>query len=122
MNQGKPFDMGSPDMTPLKAMSHASDPQTSKGAAEHHYLSGQRAKNATLVLRLLERHPDLTAVELWEAACQAEQLQLKEMQEIRRRLTELAWDKMAAPGDARICRVRGTRQATWSAVAQTRNG
>jgi hypothetical protein len=114
--QGKLFDMGSPDMTPLKAMSHTNDPQTSKDAAQHHYATGQRAKNATLVLRLLERHPGLTAVELWEAATVAEQLQLKEMQEIRRRLTELAADKLAAPGDARICRVRGTRQATWNAA------
>ncbi len=94
-------------------MSHAHDPETSKQAAQLHLKTGRRIVNAGIVYGLVNRFPRSTAIELWTNASANEQATLKEPQEVRRRLTDLLRWGRVQQGDARPCKVRGTRQVTW---------
>ncbi len=96
-------------------MSHASDPPTSAEAARNHAESGRRDAHAALVLDLVRRHPGSTAVELWGLATDAERGQLVEMQEIRRRCTDLLARCLVRQGPARDCSVKGTSMVVWFA-------
>lgn len=103
-------------------LSHAHDPLTSHEAADRHERSGARQRNADLVRQLAAANPGLTAIECWEAASQEVKAILKEPQEVRRRLTDLARNGAVQQGPARGCRVRGTRQVTWELVVRKTQG
>lgn len=109
--QGKLFDLGHPDMPPIF---HTEDPPTSQAAADRHAKSGARQHNAAIVLRLVREFPGRTATELWQAASEADQTRLVEMQEVRRRLTDLAHAGKVVQGAERVCAVRGSRMVTWA--------
>jgi hypothetical protein len=66
-----------------------------------------------LVLGLVIRHPAKTACELWALATAEEKALLGEMQEIRRRLTDLHHMEDVRQTPARTCTVKGTTQTTW---------
>jgi hypothetical protein len=100
----------------LNPVAHTADPPTSAEAAARVTASGRRAAHARLVLALVRRHPGSTAVELWAAANAGEQADLGEMQEVRRRLTDLLHAGRVRQGDARACRVRKSKMVTWSAA------
>jgi len=102
------FDLPDPPST------HAHDPDTSREAIDNHEANGARARNQRLVLFLVKDHPGLTAVELWSVASDAIKADLKEMQEIRRRLVDLQAKGLVNPGPSRKCNVRGTKQTTWT--------
>ncbi len=95
---------------------HADDPETSHAAAALMDRTGARQRHARMVLELVKQHPGMTAVELWEVAGESLQASLGEMQEVRRRLTDLKRNGHVRDGEARVCRVRGTKQMTWKAV------
>lgn len=109
--QGSLFD-GAEILDP-KGMSHRGDPQTSVEAAARHVANGRFARHLELVYGLVERLPGHTAIELWHMASSAEQAQLAEPQEVRRRLTDLLALKRVRQDEPRHCRYRGTRQVTW---------
>ena len=102
-----------PDLFDLLALSHRDDPATSREAAERHVASGRRERHAEIVLGLVQRFPAATAIELWYLATDAERAELKEPQEIRRRLVCLRKRGLVRRGPARHCTVRGTSQVTW---------
>lgn len=120
------LNMFAPDPIPPHAQhgrtvptTHTHDPETSRQADAHHRESGKRDRHRVLVLALVIRHPDSTACELWHYATPEEREILGEMQEVRRRLTDLSQDPW---GDvfrmpARPCRIKGTNQSTWRAIA-----
>ena len=95
---------------------HTSDPVTSHQADEHHRASGKRDRHRVLVLGLVIRHPGKTACELWSLATPEEKSLLGEMQEVRRRLTDLHHMMDVKQTPARTCTVKGTTQTTWTAV------
>lgn len=92
---------------------HNVDPDTSREALDAHENSGARARNQRLVLFLVKDHPSLTAVELWNVASDSIKVELKEMQEVRRRLCDLESKGLVQKGKPRKCGVRGTTQSTW---------
>lgn len=92
---------------------HTDDPDSSREALDVHESSGQRAHNQRLVYSLVKSLSGSTAVELWANAPEHVQGQLKEMQEIRRRLCDLERKGLVQKGPIRPCRVRGTKQVTW---------
>lgn len=98
--------------------SHRDDPESSKAAAKQHAESGNCHRNADLVLAILRRIPGSTAVELWELCEQPERDALKEMQEVRRRLSDMADVKIGRVKvtGQRKCRFRGTLQSTYEAT------
>ncbi len=100
----------------MNPRSHSHDPITSHEAESRHTASGRRQRNADLVYDLATKHPASTAIELWDSAGAEIQSALKEPQEVRRRLTDLASVGRVQQGPPRVCRVRGTRQVTWSPV------
>jgi hypothetical protein len=93
---------------------HTADPATSHEAAEQHTVSGRRAKHAAIVLELVRGNPGLTAVELWYVSERRQELH--EMQEVRRRLTDLLDAGKVRQGAARRCAWRGTSMVTWYAA------
>lgn len=93
--------------------SHTYDPPTSSQALANHEANGKRKRHANLVLWLVLTNPGQTAVELWELAPKDIQDELAEMQEVRRRLTDLQHAGLVRQSVARRCRVRGTSQVTW---------
>ena len=92
---------------------HTHDPETSHQADNHHRDSGKRDRHRVLVLGLVIRHPGKTACELWALATPEEKALLGEMQEVRRRLTDLHHMTDVKQGNARTCTVKGTTQTTW---------
>jgi hypothetical protein len=107
------------DAVPTNPIAHTDDPATSHEAGERVTLSGRRGAHARMVLALVRAHPGLTAIELWAiAASEAEQRELREPQEVRRRCTDLLHSGEVRQGEARRCSVRGSRMVTWYA-AQT---
>lgn len=97
-------------------IAHAADPQSSHEAAEKHTASGKRARHAEIVLALVKKFPGQTALELWDDATVEQQDELKEYQEIRRRLTDLEKANLIRQGPTRRCSVRFTPMLTWEAV------
>lgn len=92
---------------------HTNDPMTSYEALRKHEAQGKRGRHQSLVLRLIRDHPGLTACELWEVASDAIRAELHELQEVRRRCTDLLARGEIVQGAPRHCRVRGSRQVTW---------
>lgn len=90
-------------------IAHTNDPTTSHLAADKITKSGKRVKHADIVLDLVQRFPDSTAVEL------VEQGSLREYQ-VRRRLTDLMHAGKVVRGAGRECRVRGSQMVTWRAA------
>lgn len=97
-------------------ISHKQDPSSSAIAAEQLTSSGRRARGCRLVLNILKRNPGCTAVELWDLATAAERSELREMQRVRQRLTDLLHAGLAMQGPQRACRVRGSTMVTWKAA------
>jgi hypothetical protein len=95
-------------------ISRTNDPATSAEAAALVTASGARARQAEAVLALVAASPGLTAVEL--VASQAGPPALDRYQ-ISRRLADLESAGRVRKGDARACRVHGTRMVTWVATA-----
>jgi hypothetical protein len=113
----------SPDQRPrwdfTAPMSHTNDPASSREAAQKHAASGRHLSNIELVHRLVQRHPRKTACELWALATEAERGQLKEYQELRKRLSDLSGkpEPLVRRGKMRDCTVKpGSRQCEWEAV------
>ena len=99
---------------------HTNDPPTSREAAVSHASSGRRAKHAKLVLALVMAHPGRTAVELYHHATADVKAELKEMQEVRRRLTDLQAAGLVRQGGQRKCSVKKTTQVIWFPEQQTK--
>lgn len=97
-------------------VAHDADPMTSHEAATNHTTSGNRKRCCVVVLGLVQRHPGLTCCELWEAATEAEQTTLREMQRVRQRMVDLERNGLVRKGPPRKCAVRGTSQRTWNAT------
>ena len=95
---------------------HTHDPATSHQADKEHRASGKRDRHRVLVLGLVIRHPDCTACELWQLATPEEKTLLGEMQEVRRRLTDLLHMMDVKQTASRTCTVKGTTQTTWDVV------
>lgn len=94
-------------------IAHANDPATSHAAADAVTRSGRRDRHCQLVLDLVRRHPGRTAVELWSMADLDAREELAELQEVRRRLTDLAATGRVVRGPSRNCGVRGSLMVTW---------
>ena len=75
-----------------------------------------RDHHKVLVLGLVIRHPGQTAAELWAVATKEERACLNELQEVRRRLTDLLNDGDVIQSEkTRQCNIRGTSMHTWTA-------
>lgn len=92
---------------------HTSDPDTSRQALVEHEDSGRRKANQMIVQMLVLRYPRSTACELWDAANDDTKAKLVELQEIRRRLTDLLQTGKVRQLDARKCSVKGSKQVVW---------
>lgn len=97
-------------------IAHTGDPDTSHEAAARVTAVGTRSRHTALVLAMVKRHPWLTAAELWARATPTEAEELGELQECRRRLTDLEAKGLVFHSAPRLCSVRGTRMVTWRAV------
>lgn len=96
-----------------KPISHECDPTSSHVAAEQHTGSGRRNRNAQLVLDLVWLcGGGLTCCEMWDRASLDTREQLKEMQEIRRRCSDMLGVHVKQ-GPARKCSIKGTKQVVW---------
>ncbi len=95
-------------------IAHTGDPETSHEAADKHEQSGRRDAHCRVVLAMVRRHPGATACELWELS--DAKGELNEMQEVRRRLTDLLHRRAVRQGEARPCMVRGSKMVTWYAI------
>lgn len=92
------------------------DPATSAEAEARHTASGARQAHCNRVLALVRNRPGSTSVELWQA--QAWQPGCLDRHEVSRRLADLRHKGQVRQGDARECRVNGTRMVTWIEVGQ----
>ncbi len=95
---------------------HSGDPSSSSEAAASIEASGARERHAEIVLAMVRAMPGLTAVELWEAASKADRAELREMQRVRQRLTDLLHVGLVRQGDSRLCAVRNTKMVVWEPV------
>jgi hypothetical protein len=95
---------------------HVGDPDTSLDALNEHEASGRRDLHKMIVMGLVLRYPLKTACELFELTTPDERTELKEMQEVRRRLVDLAATGLVHQRDPRVCAVRGTKMVVWEAV------
>ena len=95
--------------------SHHHDPESSRIAARQHVASGRHAKHMTIVLALVAQYPGRTANELWELATAQQQAELKEPQEVRRRLSGAyhSLPRRVQQGPRRACAVKGTNMVSW---------
>lgn len=91
--------------------SHHHDPATSKLAAKSH--SRQAQGNAAIVLELVRRFPGKTAAELFAVAGDADRATLRELHEVRHRLSDLRRKGLVVAAGARACEVRGNASVTW---------
>jgi hypothetical protein len=91
------------------------NPATSSIAARRIAKSGKRVKNAAIVERLVVRSPGLTAHELWYSATPEEQADLREVETVKKRLSDLASAGVAliVRGQPRECSIRQTMMTTW---------
>lgn len=95
--------------------SHHHDPESSRIAAKQHNASGKLGAHTLIVLALVKHHPGLTANELWEECDQFDCAELKEPQEVRRRLSGAYHNvpRLVEQGPRRTCSVKGTNMVTW---------
>ncbi len=96
----------------------ATCPESSAIAAASIEASGARARHAEIVLALVREMPGRTAVELYEAASKGDRLELREMQRVRQRLTDLLHVGLVRQGASRLCGVRKTKMVTWWATVE----
>jgi len=98
---------------------HTGDPSSSSDAAHAHVTSGAQAKHAIMVLSMVAARPGCTAVELWTKATAKQQKELRELQEVRRRLTDLHHAGYVRQGVIRSCTVRKDRRMVpWFVITQ----
>lgn len=97
----------------LETLSHTNDPTSSADAIHEHARKGKLTGNKLLVLALVRLHPFSTANELWELATPEERKTLSEVQEVRRRLTDLFAFGLVNRTAPRACRVKGNTMVTW---------
>ncbi len=95
--------------------SHTHDPPTSREAEEKITESGTRERHSAIVLELVRRFPGRTAIELQH---QQSGLNWLDEYQIRRRLVDLKAANLVKQGEARACRIRGTKMVTWTVVEQ----
>ena len=95
-------------------MARATDPETSRIAANEQIVSGRRERHAAIILEWVKRWPGSTAVELVASAM----LDHKGISrhEVSRRLPELESAGLVRRGDSRNCSFSGTKQLTWFPV------
>ncbi len=74
---------------------------------------GKLYTNAAMVLRLVQLHPNCTANEIWSQCSDGVRVDLKEPQEIRRRLNDLKRRRLVKRVNHRKCNVKGTLMGTW---------
>jgi len=98
----------------MKPLAANYDPESSHEAAERITASGKRERHCELVYSLVCLWPGKTAVELWELASPCFKEELKEMQRVRQRLSDMS-DIRVMQGPARKCSIRGTKQVVWFA-------
>ena len=87
-----------------------SDPSSSHDAARRVNTRGYRARNKAIVLDLVKRYPDRTAVELAELTEDVDRI------EISRRLPDLRKEKLITNPYSRKCRIKDTNMQTWRAA------
>ena len=97
----------------LETLSHTNDPESSATAVREHARKGKLTGNKLLVLAMVKRHPFSTANELWELATDDERKTLSEVQEVRRRLTDLFAAGLVNRTKPRPCKVKGNTMVTW---------
>jgi predicted HTH transcriptional regulator len=97
---------------PLFAMSHRTDPATSKEAIADLTASGIRGQHMQVVLDAVKHNPNLTACELIAVTG------LDEYQ-VRRRLSDLKNNGAIEHSGKRICKVKGTSMVTWKTTSPT---
>lgn len=97
-------------------MFHANDPKSSREAARKHTASGNRSRNADIVLSLVMENPNSTANELWEFSNDLQKKQLVDYYEIRRRLNDLHEAKKVRVTGNRACSIKGTTMQIWDAT------
>jgi len=91
---------------------HNNDPMSSFEAFDKTEKSGRRQCNRDFVFNLVCKFPNSTAGELFS-------FQKKlHLQEIRRRLTDLAATNQISRGSQRICCEVGTKCVTWNRLLQ----
>jgi len=84
---------------------------TSELAHTHHESTGKAESHRERVYRLVQQHPDHTAVELWQKVWNEDGDLSRH--EISRRLPELRKLGLVHNGPARECRACGSKQMTW---------
>lgn len=99
----------------LHKITHRNDPQSSIIAAQHMEDSGKRSSHKMLVKSVIIAHPGCTAGEI------ADLCELSAV-EVRRRITDLKYDKAVWPGDIRVCSIEGTKQQTYHSSNEARQG
>lgn len=99
-------------------MWHRNDPATSREAAEAHKASGRLGAQQQAVLQLVRQNNGSTSAELGAVA----DLGPKARWIVARRLPELARAGEIRRGEARVCRVNGTRAVTWWWCASSSKG
>lgn len=104
------------DLFDTVKLSHTVDPPTSNEAAMRHVRTGKRELNSAIALTLVKANPGKTASELFELATPCQRDKLKELQEVRRRLTDLLGEGKVKQGMTKICTVRNTRMVTWEPI------
>lgn len=100
------FDAGEP----VKTLARSSHPETSRIAAERMIDSGRLAGDSADALEMVRENPGLTAYELQSLDRSGRP------DRIRRRLGGLANSGLLRRGEARRCRVSGSRCVTWWVV------
>lgn len=106
----------------LETLSHTNDPTSSADAIHEHAQRGRLTGNKILVLELVRRHPFSTANELLELATPEEKKTLSEVQEVRRRLTDLFAGALIKRTTPRLCTVKGNSMVTWYCDRATHGG
>jgi hypothetical protein len=99
-----------PAPAPLPA-SHRTDPPTSKEAARNFRDSGRLGLHQQIVLQAVREHPGSTHSELAEGT-------VLDWLQTARRLSELAKAGLVRQGEARPCRIKGSRCTTWWPVSE----
>ena len=86
--------------------SRRTDPPSSKAAEQRVTHSGQRRKQADIVLDAVKAHPGRTAWMLTQF-CELDRYQ------IQRRLSDLERIGKVSKGRSRVCTVQGTQAVSW---------
>lgn len=101
---------------------HANDPITSHEALSKHETSGARQRHCEIVLQMVRLHPHQTANELFALLSQEWLAEIKEAQEVRRRLSDLLHrdQPIVKQGPRRRCSIKGSSMVTWSELCPSK--